>query len=70
MCSSEEQPNEKSQQDLLKCVSEDKGWTVMQNKRISTTEGEVGFPDLIMVKGTRALVLDVAIRLEVSSSPH
>lgn len=70
MCSSEEQPNEKSQQDLLKCVSEDKGWTVMQNKRISTTEGEVRFPDLIMVKGTRALVLDVAIRLEVSSSPH
>lgn len=56
--------------DLLKCVVEDKGWTEMQEKRISTKEGEVGFPDLIMVRGTKALVPDVAIRLEVSLSPH
>lgn len=40
----------------------------MQENRISTKEGTVGIPDLIMVKGTRALVLDVTIRFKASES--
>ncbi len=52
---------------LLRFECENQGWTVLQEKRLSLTIGEVGIPDLIMIEGTSAMVLGVAIPFEVST---
>lgn len=37
--------------DLLKQEDEDRGWAVWREKRFVNDSGEVGVPDIVMVKG-------------------
>ncbi len=51
---------------LMRLECERLGWTVVQEKRLSLPSGEVGVPDLIMRRGTSAMMLDIAVPFETS----
>ena len=53
---------------LLAMEGEKKGWKVMRERRIIRTDGTWGVPDLIFVKGSTLLVVDVTVRYDGSAA--
>lgn len=49
---------------LLVVESECSGWTISVERRICLPDGSLLIPDLVFVKGERALVVDVTVRYE------
>uniref|UniRef100_A0A8C4NSX5 ribonuclease H n=1 Tax=Dicentrarchus labrax TaxID=13489 RepID=A0A8C4NSX5_DICLA len=54
--------------DILQSVGTEAGWSVMREKRLITASGQVGVPDLIMSKGSTALIIDVAVPFEATQT--
>lgn len=50
----------------LRNLAEKKGWSVWVEKHIHSDDGQLGVPDLILRKGPKALVVDVAVAFESS----
>lgn len=46
---------------FLREIAESLGWAVQQEPHLVDPHGKIGVPDLIMIKGTSALVVDVTI---------
>uniref|UniRef100_A0A4W6FV19 ribonuclease H n=1 Tax=Lates calcarifer TaxID=8187 RepID=A0A4W6FV19_LATCA len=51
---------------FLQRVAEEAGWLVARERRLVSDSGSVGVPDLVMVKGREAIILDVAICFEAN----
>lgn len=51
---------------LLSLEGKRMGWTVLQAPRLHTATGRLGVPAIVMVKGERGLILDVAISFETT----
>uniref|UniRef100_A0A673B3A2 Reverse transcriptase domain-containing protein n=1 Tax=Sphaeramia orbicularis TaxID=375764 RepID=A0A673B3A2_9TELE len=49
---------------LLRTVCQNNHWRVEMEKRLSKTDGKIGVPDLIAIKGDQAMIIDVTIPLE------
>lgn len=50
---------------FLQQIAEEASWLVTRERR-NGESGSVGVPDLVMVKGREAIILDVAVRVEAS----
>ena len=49
---------------LLAAVGRGKQWSVMQERRITSLSGKWGVPDLVFLRGSTLLVVDVTVRCE------
>lgn len=52
---------------FLKDIAESLGWSVQQEPHLIDPQGKTGVPDLVMIKGSNALIIDVTICYEIAS---